>query len=273
MLRTISGFGALTSITGNCSFQSNSGLTSIEDFGVLTSIGGNLTVKGNSALSSCCGLLRIADNTATVSGSTTIAQNAAGCNSKGDITGNCKNTIIISQDTDVPDDVATLTSIDTNLTISGTITTFPNYAALEVIEGNLVIDNITTATLTDLNNIFPALTEVQGNLRIQNNAHVETISGFVALDNIGKALTIQNNTALTTLPALGALATITRSINILSNAALTDLPAFSSITTVAGITIRENNALTSISIFPALTSTTGILNIRNNAKLTSISGF
>ena len=76
----------------------------------------------------------------------------------------------ISADGEKPSNVDAITTIDGNLTIGGAITTFPDFAALKVIEGNLVIDNITTATLINLANIFPALTEVQGVLRIQNNA-------------------------------------------------------------------------------------------------------
>ena len=70
----------------------------------------------------------------------------------------------ISADGEKPSNVDAITTIDGNLTIGGAITTFPDFAALKVVEGNLVIDNITTATLTDLNNIFPALDSVRGNL-------------------------------------------------------------------------------------------------------------
>ena len=45
----------------------------------------------------------------------------------------------------------------------------------------LVISGLTDDTLTDLAGIFSALEEVQGNLPIQNNAELATITGFVAL--------------------------------------------------------------------------------------------
>ena len=67
---------------------------------------------------------------------------------------------------DVPSDVTTITRIDGNLTIGGTISSFPNFVALEVVEGNLDINGITTASgntpLTNLANIFPALDSVRG---------------------------------------------------------------------------------------------------------------
>ena len=41
---------------------------------------------------------------------------------------------------DVPSNVDAITTIDGDLTIGGTITAFPNFAALEVVEGKLEID-------------------------------------------------------------------------------------------------------------------------------------
>ena len=46
----------------------------------------------------------------------------------------------------VPSNVATITTISGNLTIGGTITSFPDFAALEVVEGNIEIYQ----TLTDV---------------------------------------------------------------------------------------------------------------------------
>ena len=86
--------------------------------------------------------------------------------------------LTITTDTDVPSDVATITTITGTLSISGTITEFPNFRDLEVVEGSLTIDDITTATLTALTDIFPALDSVYGNLAIRNQSIVETIGGF-----------------------------------------------------------------------------------------------
>ena len=43
----------------------------------------------------------------------------------------------IDADAAEPSNVAAITRIDGNLTIGGTITTFPNFAALEVVEENI----------------------------------------------------------------------------------------------------------------------------------------
>ena len=55
--------------------------------------------------------------------------------------------LAISVDGDVPENVTEVTRIEGNLTISGTIATFPDFAALTVVEGDLTIDNITTRVL------------------------------------------------------------------------------------------------------------------------------
>ena len=198
----------------------------------------------------------------------------------------------------MPGNVATLTSLEGNLTIGGTITSFPNFALLASIGGNLVIDGITTATLTNLASIFPALTEVQGSLNIINNNHVTTISGLGLLDDVGGTLLIQGNAALTAVPPFVALASITGDINIqnnaaltavppfaalsgstgliniINNAALTSIPAFATLTSIAGTTISNNGMLTSISLLSKITRATSLgVSILNNDKLETIAGF
>ena len=88
--------------------------------------------------------------------------------------------LTIGSDGEVPSNVTRITRIDGNLTIIRTITTFPNFAALEVVEGDLYINGITTTRLTALTNIFPALDSVRGDLFILGNDHLQTITGFEA---------------------------------------------------------------------------------------------
>ena len=188
-LETISGFGSLTRIEGSISISANPALRSISGFYALTSITGNLTVEDNTLLSSCCGLLGIADGTLVPGGSTSIDRNAAGCNTFPEIRGPCASSLTITQNSDVPSNVESLTHITGDLTISGTITAFPNFAALEGVGGNLVISGITTAALTSLTNIFPALRTIGGSLTLHND-HIETISGFAVLDGVEGDLNI-----------------------------------------------------------------------------------
>ena len=162
----------------NFTITGNTALTTISGFEALATITGDFSVRGNTQLASCCGLLPIADGSLVPSGTLTIENNALGCSSKTEITSDCPRDITIAENSDVPGDVATLVRLKGDLTIGKGITTFPNFAALEVVEGDLEIDGITTATLTALADIFPVLDSVRGNLRILNNTQVATITGF-----------------------------------------------------------------------------------------------
>ena len=77
-------------------------------------------------------------------GSTAISGNAVGCENVATIRTACAPTVIdgvtITADGQVPDNVTAVTRITGDLSISGTITTFPNFAALAVVQGNLTID-------------------------------------------------------------------------------------------------------------------------------------
>ena len=220
-LTAIPTFNALTH-TGGFSITGNTALTTISGFEALATIPGAFIIRGNTQLASCCVFLPIANNTLTPGGTTDISGNKAGCNNKAEITNTCAAGFTIAENSDVPGNVATLVRITGDLTIGGTITSFPDFAALKVIEGKLDINGITTATLTDLANIFPALDSVRGSLRIRSNTQVETITGFAELDSVGGALFIS------------------------THAVLTALPTFSSLTTIEEVTIQFNDALTAI---------------------------
>ena len=66
----------------------------------------------------------------------TISNNGVGCRSVTEITNICLYSIEITQDSDVPADVSALTKIRGNLIIQGNISTFPDFSALKVVEGN-----------------------------------------------------------------------------------------------------------------------------------------
>ena len=89
VLTTLPAFDVLKSIGQNLQIEGNAKLTTISGFGALTGITGDFIVMDNAMLSSCCGLLRIANNTVTVGGTTTIESNTAGCNSKAEIMTDC----------------------------------------------------------------------------------------------------------------------------------------------------------------------------------------
>ena len=178
LLTTLPTFNALTNVGRNFTITGNTSLTAVSGFEALATITGDFSVRGNTQLASCCGLLSIADGSLVPSGTLTIENNKAGCNNKAEIVSDCPRDITIAENSDFPSDVATLVRLKGDLTIGGTITTFPDFAALEVVEGNLIIDAITTATLTDLANIFPALDSVRGSLSILNKHPSGNDNGF-----------------------------------------------------------------------------------------------
>ena len=273
-LATLSGFGVLATVGRNFTFRSNVLLTSIPTFATITSIGNNFTVTGNTALSECCGLLRLVDNTVVPGGMTDISGNGTGCSTSSEITNTCFTELTINSDEDIPSNVTRITRIRGNLTIGGTITTFPDFSNLTLVEGNLVISGLTNGSPIALDRIFPLLSEVKGDLLIQNNGTVKTITGFTQLNRIGGTLLIQTHSALTHLPSFNALNTATGVIGISQNNVLSASPSFSSLTTTAGVTISNNTALNRILGFNSLTDITNMnLVIENNSTLTTVSGF
>ena len=93
--------------------------------------------------------------------------------------------LTISSDDDIPLNVATITTIDGNLILEGGLTFFPNFALLNEVQGDLVIQNLSHAPLTELNGLFSALNTIDGDLTFINNAHLGVITGFHALDTLG----------------------------------------------------------------------------------------
>ena len=283
-LSILSGFTGLTRVGSDFDVQNNTLLTSISGFSALTSIGGSFTAEGNTVLSLCCGLLRIVGDDVTSGSAPTISGNAAGCNAALDIENSCAAGFSIAADDDVPSNLATLVQINGNLTIGGTITSFPDFAALRVVEGDLLIDDITTTGLTGLSDIFPVLDSVRGSIQIQNNEFVETITGFVELDSIGNGLILAGNEALTALPPFSALKAIGNDLIIQTNPVLGTISGFSSLRRIGDVfLIFDNIALTTISGFDVLSDavTLEIGNIRpvveptvsGNPVLTSIPSF
>ena len=276
IIQAISGFLSLRSVEGAIGFTSNAALRVLPVFRTLASITGDATITGNAALASCCGLLRLADGLLKPGGTTTISGNATGCNDNTEIINHCVRTtdIAISVDGDVPTDASTITRIEGNLTIGGTITNFPNFASLEFVKGNLIIRGITTSTLISLDDIFPFLDSIHGDLIIEENDLLQTLSGFVALDSIGGNLEIEENDVLTELPPFDVLARTAGDITLQNNAALTTFPAFPVLTDIGGaLSIANHTSLTTISSFSLLATTGGDVTIQDNAALMTFPAF
>ena len=78
--------------------ENNAALTTVSGFGVLTSVTNNVTITDNTQLASCCGLLRIANNTVVPGGSLDLSNNAVVCNTKAQIETDCALPTIIDTD-------------------------------------------------------------------------------------------------------------------------------------------------------------------------------
>ena len=141
--------------------------------------------------------------------------------------------------------------------------TLSGFAVLKRIDGNLLIqDNNVLTSLSD----FAALNSVGGFIQIggsssfypPRNRNLITVSGFDALTRIEGDFIIQNNDALTSISGFSVLNSVGGTIQI------GDSPSsFSS----------GNLNLMTVSGFDALTRIEGDLFIQRNTTLTTISGF
>ena len=279
-LTALPAFPVLRSIGENLFVSGNSALTNFSSFDVLESVGGPITISSNPQLAECCILLPVFETTIF---DVIIARNARGCRDEEEILTTCSiinEHVTITSDGDVPDDLEFVTRITGNLTINGTISSFPDFPLLEVVEGNILIDNITTSGLTTLENIFPSLDSAYRNLTIQNQSVVRTITGFGSLRNVGGDMNIGDfaavagNASITSLPAFDALRKVEGTLYFYDNDALTTISGFGSLTDVENtLAFDDNINLTTISGFELLASIGNDLVIQNNAALSSVSGF
>ena len=89
LLTALPTFNTLTRVSGNLEIINNNALEVIEGFGALANITGRADIRDNDVLSSCCGLLRIANNTVTEGRTTSLGRNTEGCNTKDEIVNDC----------------------------------------------------------------------------------------------------------------------------------------------------------------------------------------
>ena len=272
-------FPVLTNIGGDLDISTNAELVTLASFSSLAAIGGDLTLSSNTKLSSCCRLQGFVDSSHPPGGSTTINGNATGCNSPTELMNSCfaDNLAILDNDA-IPDNVTTITSIAGNLTISGALSSFPSFDALNFVEGNVVIKDLTTPVT--LSGIFPALTHIGDSLTISGNAQT-AISGFDALRRVGDnsvsaptgGVFISSNNALTSVPAFANLNIVGGPISIQEQDNITSLSNFSNLISVTGVTVSDNAHLAMISGFSTILQCDGEFSILRNPVLTEISTF
>ena len=186
--------------------------------------------------------------------------------------------LTISSDDDIPLNVATITTIDGNLILEGGLTFFPNFALLNEVQGNLVIQNLSHAPLTELNGLFSVLNTIDGDLTFINNAHLGVITGFHALDTLGGDFSIggtgAGNLVLSSVLGFEALATIHGRFLVQQNVNITRLPAFVSLDSLGGdFHVEENTLLATIDGFRVLEVISGALNVLRNDALAALPSF
>ena len=99
---------------------------------------------------------------------------------------------------------------------------------------------------------------VYGNLQIQNQSVVETITGFASLDTIGGDLNINNNTSLTSIPTFSALEDVGEDFLIQDNAAVTTISGFGALESIGTDFGIVNNVL--LATLPTCATITSIGN-------------
>ena len=335
LLDNITEFNTLDRV-GNLHINFNPVLQSIAGFDNLSRITEELSIVNNSQLDECCALYQfLALGTIP---SKIISNNGVSCANPstpcilaktllGDFTIDTQAKVeILSFTTQIVGDVIISTTgsdpitnlsglklekIDGDLTINYLKNTDLSAFNIQEITGNLTISFTAGRSIsprTNLDNSFPELLLVGGNIEISGNSTIETINNFAPkLQTIERELIISDNEQLTSITGFGSLDVInsvippialdsratvgTRirefeliqkelglsydetlsSIKIFNNERLTTIPQFASLRSVKNFLLSENASLKEIPIFPNLESLYNFEIIRN-PELVSIKG-
>ncbi len=265
-LTNLSGLENLTSV-GSIGISGNDALTNLSSLYNLTSVGGSLGILGNSNLT-CLGL----DRLCSVDGNFNISDNSSLCSNvasklrdqvAGCPGGGIGSTITIANNN-------TCGAWRSDFTVDGP-TDIAILSGYSHVAGDLIISNPTTPVTSLLG--IEGLFSVGGDLYIQNNPALTSLSGLDNLTSVG-GMNIVSNASLTSLSGLENLVSVDDGgMNISSNASLTSLSDLENLTTVGGYLYIGNNAsLTSLSGLENLTSVSANLYIDENAALPDIDG-
>jgi len=137
---------------------------------------------------------------------------------------------------------------------------------LTTINGNLEInDNAVLETLTGLENI----SRINGNLVVFNNAQLRNILGLNSIKIVGGSLSITNNGKLTTLDGLDNLLTIGGNLSIRNNDFLIRITSLENLIAINGdLTVWGNSILRTINGLNNIDhSTINSLELRENSEL------
>lgn len=239
-----SGFIHWTLIDGNPSLTSLEGMDNM----VFDPLMFDFQITNNPNLS-VCAVEKICEYI-TSGGAATINGNAPGCETIGEVTTNCQinypscpeNDVTLTTQAEVDqflvdypfcaiipgmltindagtDPITNLDGLQNIQTIYGltiqntTLTDFSGLDALETINGNVVIDNISGNNI----NFLSGFTMIEGNLVIQNNTALTNLTALNTLTHLDGSLEIKNNDALTTLSGLDNIIANTISNLVIEN--------------------------------------------------------
>jgi len=154
-----------------------------------------------------------------------------------------------------------------------------NYPNCTEIEGNVIIEDGNTTSVTNLNGLS-ILTTIEGNLVITNNDFLGSLTGLNALISIGGDIEIKDNAVLLNFMGLDNLISIGGSLQIYDNDNLNSLDGLENLSSVEGDLIighintlyGGNPSLTNISSLSMLSSIGGALRVSNNNAIGILTG-
>ena len=190
-----------------------------------------------------------------------------------------KGNITLRSQEEVDEFISNTTVIDGNLTIGYTdfgdsrsdITDLTPLSNITDIIGNLSIQqNGQLDNINDLNN----LQTIGGYFEVYGNDTLTTIGDFSSLQTIGGNFSVGSNDILTTLGDFPALDSIGRYFSVSSNDRLTTLGDFTALQTIGEyFSVSNNDTLTTLGDFPALDSIGRYFSVSSNDRLTTLGDF
>ncbi len=161
--------------------------------------------------------------------------------------------------------------ISGDVIISGAVTNLRPLSFIKEIHGDLIISN---TDITSLYHVFQDLQSIGGDLVIDNNPQLGSISsGFPLLESIGGSLSVEGNDALFVVNGLDRLESIAGGLYLSYNNLLSEIPAFNTLKTTSEIEILGNGLLHKIVGFSYLEDINGDLYIEDNPVLQHIEAF
>lgn len=191
---------------------------------------------------------------------------------------------------DIEDDLATVSTIDSHLTVEETnlsSLSMPNlvYVSILDISNNVKLHSLSldqfervgvdlTIADTALEDFsaFSNLTTIGASLSISGNNKIKDLSSFSKLSFIGKDLRIDGNDKLEDISVFSSLNNFRGSLDISYNSVMTHISKLSNITSLKSLDISHNVNLEEISAFSNLIDIEDGLSISHNMKLRDISG-